>query len=165
MGTLFAFCEESALKDEFKRRIPDLASSGRVDVLTDPRCSPTGFPFKIVQLPDSLSSEEQYRLRERVCDLGYLRTPYVTESGRMGFRCPAEPVKTFVKKGGTVDETEGRKCLCNALLANANIGQLRPGGELEMPLLTSGDDLKALGEFLGFRSSYSAADVIEYLLS
>jgi NAD(P)H-dependent flavin oxidoreductase YrpB (nitropropane dioxygenase family) len=165
VGTLFAFCEESALKDEFKRSVLDLVSAGQIDVLTDPRCSPTGFPFKIVQLPDSLSSEETYRLRERVCDLGYLRTPYVMESGRVGFRCPAEPVKTFVKKGGTVDEAEGRKCLCNALLANVNIGQLRPGGELELPLITSGDHLTALGEFLDGRSSYSAADVIEYLLS
>ena len=87
------------------------------------------------------------------------------KSGRVGFRCPAEPVQTFLKKGGTVDETEGRKCLCNALMANANIPQLRRGGEEEMPLLTSGDDLKALGDFLGDRSSYTAADVIEYLLS
>ncbi len=165
VGTLFAFCEESALKEEFKKRVLDLVRAGQIDVLTDPRCSPTGFPFKIVQLPDSLSSEETYRHRERVCDLGYLRTAYVMKSGRIGFRCPAEPVKTFVKKGGSVDETEGRKCLCNALLANVNVGQLRPGGELEMPLITSGDDLKALGEFLGGRSSYSAGDVIEYLLS
>jgi hypothetical protein len=50
-------------------------------------------------------------------------------------------------------------------MANANIGQLRSDGELEMPLLTSGDDLTALGDFLGGRSSYTAADVIEYLLS
>ena len=165
VGTLFAFCEESGLKEDFKRRVLDLVRAGRIDVLTDDRCSPTGFPFKTVQLPESLSSEEMYQCRERICDLGYLRTPYVMKSGRVGFRCPAEPVQTFLKKGGTVDETEGRKCLCNALMANANIPQLRRGGEEEMPLLTSGDDLKALGDFLGDRSSYTAADVIEYLLS
>jgi hypothetical protein len=35
----------------------------------------------------------------------------------------------------------------------------------EMPLLTSGDDLKDLRSFLGDRDSYSAQDVIDYLRS
>jgi hypothetical protein len=35
---------------------------------------------------------------------------------------------------------------------------------VEPPLLTSGDDLKLIGSYLDGRTSYSAADVIAYLL-
>jgi hypothetical protein len=87
------------------------------------------------------------------------------ESGRIGYRCPAEPVATFVAKGGNAEETEGRRCLCNALLANVGHAQPRGEGVEELPLLTSGDDLKILGDFLQDRESYSARDVIDYLLA
>jgi hypothetical protein len=36
---------------------------------------------------------------------------------------------------------------------------------VEKPLLTSGDDLIFIREFLGARTRYAAADVVEYLLS
>ena len=87
------------------------------------------------------------------------------EDGRIGYRCPAEPVAAFVAKGGSVDETEGRRCLCNALLANVGHAQPRGEGVEELPLLTSGDDLRSLGDFLQDRESYSARDVIDSLLS
>ena len=138
---------------------------GHVDIRTDGRASPTGFPFKVVELPQSLSEEGTYEQRERVCDLGYLRIAYRTEKGRIDYRCPSEPVDTFVKKGGSVEDTVGRKCLCNALMANLDLGQVRNEGESEKPLLTSGDDLEMLGKFLDGRSSYTAADVLDYLLS
>ena len=70
-----------------------------------------------------------------------------------------------MKKGGSEEDTVGRKCLCNALMANLDLGQLRDGRETEKPLLTSGDDLELLGKFLNGRSSYTAADVLDYLLS
>ena len=82
----------------------------------------------------------------------------------MSYRCASEPVDQFAKKGGDVAETEGRKCLCNALLANIGLGQVRPDGTTEPTLLTSGDELKSIGSFLGGRTRYTAADVIEYLL-
>ena len=69
------------------------------------------------------------------------------------------------KKGGTKEETEGRRCLCNALLANVGHAQPRGAGVEEAPLLTSGEDLKALKSFLKERESYSAKEVIDYLLS
>jgi hypothetical protein len=48
----------------------------------------------------------------------------------------------------------------------ANIGLAQPrGATLEPPLLTSGDDLLAIGNFLGGRSCYHAKDVIEALLA
>ena len=38
--------------------------------------------------------------------------------GNIGYRCAAEPVANYVAKGGKAEDTVGRKCLCNALLAN-----------------------------------------------
>ncbi len=134
-------------------------------MLTDGRASPTGFPFKVVQIEGSVSSRSVYQARERVCDLGYLRTAYRTETGKIGYRCPAEPVDTYVKKGGELEDTIGRKCLCNALMADVGHGQVRDSGAIEQPLLTSGDDLQRIGEFTLGRTEYSADDVIDYLLS
>jgi NAD(P)H-dependent flavin oxidoreductase YrpB (nitropropane dioxygenase family) len=165
VGTLFAYCRESGLMDGLKRMVIDLCQKGEVDVLTADRASPTGFPFKTVGVNPSLSCPETYSQRKRVCDLGYLRIPFKREDGRVNYRCPAEPVATFIKKGGKEEETVGRQCLCNALLANIGHGQPRAEGGAEMPLLTSGDDLKGMGSFLRGRDSYTAKDVIDYLLS
>ena len=136
------------------------AFAGTLRVKTDPRASPTGFPFKVVHLegqPDATS-------RERLCDLGYLRTPYKRPDGHIGFRCASEPVDAFVKKGGTVEETEGRLCICNGLVAAIGFPQTHDGIE-EQPLITSGDDLKNIAGFLNGRMSYSAGDVLDYLLT
>ncbi len=89
----------------------------------------------------------------------------MTPDGRIDYRCASEPVDAYVRKGGKEDDTEGRRCLCNALLANIGHPQARAGGQLEPPLLTSGDDLVSLATFLAGRSRYSAADVVDYLLS
>lgn len=164
VGTLFAYCEESGLRPDLKAQVLEQARTGSLDVLTDDRASPTGFPFKTVGLKDSLSEPEVYADRERVCDLGYLRTPYRRDDGRIAHRCASEPTDTFLKKGGSPCETPGRKCLCNALMANIGLGQAREGGWEEPPLLTSGDDLMILGHFLRGRDSYTAADVLDYLL-
>ena len=165
VGTLFAYCRESGLVEGLKKAVLDMCKMGEVEVRTEERASPTGFPFKTVGLQTSLSCTETYESRQRVCDLGYLRVPFRQGNGRIGYRCPAEPVRTFLAKGGSKAETEGRKCLCNALLANVGHAQPRGSGVAEAPLLTSGDDLKTLGEFLQGRDSYSARDVIDYLLS
>jgi NAD(P)H-dependent flavin oxidoreductase YrpB (nitropropane dioxygenase family) len=161
VGTLFAFCDESGLKEEYKREVLAAARRGEVDVITDSRASPTSYPFKVVRWGDGVPREEH---RERVCDMGYLRTPYAMEGGRVGFRCASEPVDTYVKKGGALEETVGRKCLCNALMANIGHAQVREGGTEEPPILTAGDDLKGIAAFLNGRERYSAADVIAYLL-
>jgi NAD(P)H-dependent flavin oxidoreductase YrpB (nitropropane dioxygenase family) len=165
VGTLFAYCNESGLAESLRNRVIRQSLEGTVRVRTDDRASPTGFPFKVVELDQSLSELPTYEARKRVCDLGYLRTAFRTEKGRIGYRCASEPVETYVKKGGQLADTEGRKCLCNALMSNLDRGQLRNGGSPEKPMLTSGDDLENLGEFLAGRDSYSAQDVLDYLLS
>ncbi len=101
----------------------------------------------------------------RLCDFGYLRQAHKKSDGTLGWRCPSEPVKDYVRKGGDEADTRGRKCVCNGLLANIGLGQLKPGGDLEKALITSGDDVEHVARFLkpGARS-YRATDVIEYLL-
>lgn len=162
VGTLFAYCDESGLAPALRRQVLAGVAAGQVRIHTDPRASPTGYPFKVVELDGVATQDER---RERVCDLGYLRTAYRTASGTIGYRCAAEPVATYVAKGGDRADTEGRRCLCNGLAANVGHPQRRAGGAEEPPLLTSGDDLLALGGFLGGRAHYGAADVIDYLLA
>ena len=162
VGTLFAYCDESGLAEGLKRSVLAHAARGEVDVLTDPRASPTGYPFKIVRWRADPTIGVT---RERVCDVGGLRVAYLTSQGRSGYRCPAEPVDEFVRKGGNPEDTEGRVCLCNALMANIGLGQVRAGGSVEPPLVTSGEDLKSIAIFLAGRTRYSAADVTDYLLS
>jgi NAD(P)H-dependent flavin oxidoreductase YrpB (nitropropane dioxygenase family) len=164
VGTLFAYCRESGLVEGLKRKVLEMCTTGEVDVLTEDRASPTGFPFKTVGVETTLTCPETYESRKRVCDLGYLRVPFRAQDGKLRYRCPAEPVRTFMAKGGSEEETRGRKCLCNALLANIGHAQPRGDGIEEAPLLTSGDDLKILRDFLQGRDSYSARDVIDYLL-
>jgi nitronate monooxygenase len=161
VGTLFAYCDESGFTHELKHEVIEHAARGEVEVITDPRASPTGYPFKIVQWT---TDGENPPPRERLCDLGYLRTAYKRPDGRIDYRCSAEPVDDYVRKGGALAETEGRRCLCNALLANVGHPQVRATGETEQPLLTSGDDLETISTFLAGRTRYTAADVITYLL-
>lgn len=162
VGTLFAYADESGLTPEIRERVLAGVASGDVRVTTDPRASPTGYPFKTVHVPGLDSQDDR---RERVCDLGYLRTAYRAPNGKLGYRCPAEPVDAYVAKGGDVADTVGRRCLCNALTANIGHPQARDHGVEELPLVTSGDDLRTLGTFLGQRTRYAASDVVEYLLS
>jgi NAD(P)H-dependent flavin oxidoreductase YrpB (nitropropane dioxygenase family) len=137
------------------------ALRGEVEVFTDPKASPTGYPFKLVQRIDDRSVSVT---RERICDLGILRVAYRTPEGKTGYRCAAEPVEAYLKKGGHLEDTEGRRCLCNALTAAIGLAQVRPNGTVEPPLVTSGDDLLNIGQFLQGRTSYSAKDVIDWLL-
>jgi len=165
VGTLFAWCEESGLMPQLKRQVIDLALADRIDVVTDSRASPTGFPFKVARVPGTLSEPDVHASRDRVCDLGYLRTAHARADGTLVFRCPAEPLAQHLAKGGSVEDAEGRKCLCNALLANVGVGQVRAGGVRELPLLTSGDDLRHLGRFLAGRRTYAAADVLRHVMA
>lgn len=165
VGTAFAFCEESGLKNAYKRALLENVRSGTARVFTDPVASPTSFPFKIAQLEGSLSQDEVYSARPRICDLGYLREAYRTPSGTIDYRCSAEPVTTYVSKGGKVEDTIGKKCLCNALMANIGHAQVRNGKYTEQALITSGNDLTGIARFLSpGASTYTAADVVAKLM-
>lgn len=163
VGTPFAFCNESALDPALRTSVLQAVRAGTARVVTDPVASPTGFPFKIFDAPDTLSRTDVYARRPRICDLGYLRTAYRNEDGRIGFRCPGEPIATYVAKGGNIADTAGRRCLCNGLVAAIGLGQRSLDGYQEPPILTSGADLSVLQPYLAETTSYSAADVIARL--
>lgn len=165
VGTAFAYCEESGLEHGLKERVLLMSREGRARVFTDPIASPTGFPFKVLQMEDTHSDEATYEKRSRICDLGYLRHAYKRADGKLSWRCPSEPVEDYVRKGGDVKDTIGRKCVCNGLVANIGMAQVMRDGDLEKPLITSGDDVADVARFLkpGERT-YKAVDVIDYLL-
>lgn len=165
VGTAFAFCRESGLRDDLKQRLIEKAVNGEAEVITDPMVSPTGFPFKVARLEGTNSEPQVYSERKRVCDLGFLRHLYRRDDGKVGYRCPSEPVESYVKKGGVESDTVGRKCLCNGLMANIGLAQCRGNGYVEKPLVTAGCDLKYITHFVKDPSdTYSAEDVIDYLL-
>ena len=166
VGTAFAFSRESGLRADLKETLLSHAATGTGEVFTDPLASPTGFPFKVALLEGSYSDPEVAAARTRICDLGYLREPYNAPDGNIGYRCAAEPQANYVAKGGKIEETVGRKCLCNALLANIGHAQKRKNDVVEPALVTIGDDLNTVVQFLApGHNSYSAADVVASLLS
>ena len=165
VGTAFAFCAESGIDPRIKKQVFEMSRAGKLRVFTDPLASPTGFPFKVVQLPGTLADTKNVPLRKRLCDLGYLRHAYRKADGSTGYRCPAEPVDDYVKKGGTVEETKGRECVCNGLVATIGLPQVKAENVFDLPLVTAGNEAAHVAKFLKpGRDSYSAADVIELLL-
>ena len=162
VGTLFAFCDESGIAEPIKRSVLSHAARGAVEVRTEARASPTGYPFKVVNWAENPAVGAT---RERICDMGYMRVAFMAADGKVDYRCPGEPEADYVKKGGKMEDTIGRQCLCNALLSVIGHPQTRADGTVEPPIVTSGDDLLTIGGFLGGRSSYTAADVVTYLIS
>jgi len=182
VGTLFALSDESGMESTMKQSILDQLAQHELKVFTDPAASPTGFPFKVLELddngPKTLSDPEVYNARPRVCNLGFLRSPYLQDDGKVGYRCPAEKVVDYVSKGGQESATVGRKCLCNALCADAGFPQVRrvanpETGEkalyVEPSLVTTGDDVNQCASLMKKKQDgtwgYTASDVIDYLLS
>lgn len=165
VGTAFAFCEESGICDELKQQVLAQCRAGSARVFTDPVASPTGFPFKLLQVTGTLSDPAVYESRPRLCDLGYLRRAYRKQDGTVGYRCPAEPVEDYVRKGGNAEDTRGRKCVCNGLLATIDLAQVCSGGESEPALITVGNDVAQVGRFLKpGETTYTAKQVILRLL-
>lgn len=138
------------------------AGAGTLTVRNDPDASPTSFPFKVAELPGTVSEPEVAAARRRVCDLGFLRTPVRGPRGLL-YRCAAEPVAAYVRKGGDAVDTVGRRCLCNGLLATIGLAQRRPGGRVEPPLVTIGKDLSFLETLSPDAGPYAAADVVRWM--
>ena len=165
VGTAFALCDESGMEASLKQEVLRQVFDEAAQILTSPTASPTGFPFKVAQVPGTLSDPELYAARNRICDLGFLRVIFRNEDGSLNYRCSAEPVDDYVRKGGKIEDTEGRACLCNNLMATAGYGQRRKDGAVERPLVTSGDDLVMMAQFMpAGKTNFSAEDVLRYLL-
>ena len=165
VGTLFAFCAESGLDPAIRKELLTELAAGTLVVRTDPLASPTGFPFKVATLPGTMSQAKEFEARPRLCDLSYLRVPYEREPGDIGYRCPAEPLHMYVKKGGELADTVGRKCLCNGLMAGIGLGQDRRDGYSELPIVTLGADLEGVSQMLtDMPDGWTAVQAVERLL-
>lgn len=164
LGSIFALCDESGLRADIKRELRGQAYRNELNVLTDPVGSSSGFPFNVAQLPGTMSEKEVFEARTRVCDLGYLRHAYKNERGKVAFRCPSEPVQTYLNRGGKIEDTVGRKCLCNGLLSTVGLGQKRRE-VAELPIVTLGRDTDFIHKLMdNDEGCYTAADVLRYLL-
>ena len=164
IGTAFALSDESGLTPVVRQVLRERVLADTLRVRTDPLASPTGFPFKVAQLANTVADPTVYGERERICDLSYLRTPYRRDDGTVGYRCASEPLDAYVKKGGEVEDTVGRMCLCNGLAATAGLAQLRPDNKVEPFLVTLGSDRAQLNGLLElFPGGWSAVDVLSWL--
>ena len=165
VGTLFAVCKESGLDPAIRKELLTELGAGQLVVRTDPLASPTGFPFKVATLKGTMSEAEVYAARPRLCDLSYLRVPYEREPGDLGYRCPAEPVHMYIRKGGDIADTVGRKCLCNGLTAGIELGQNRRDGYREVPIVTLGADLDGVAQMLSdMPDGWTAVQAVDRLL-
>lgn len=162
VGSIGALSDDSGLILGDKKRIRRHGYRGELRVYTDPNASPTGFPFKVVELEGTLSEETVYRSRTRICDQGALVTPFFQEDGKINYRCSAEPVDDYhFRKGGRKEDTCGAKCICNGLISAAGIGLPE-----EKPIFTLGDDVSFLTKLMKDEDdSYTIDDAIAYLLS
>ncbi|MHB9033221.1 MAG: nitronate monooxygenase [Anaerolineae bacterium] len=164
-GTVFQLANESGLAPDLRDRARRQVLAGTAEVRTSATASPTGFPFKTWLLEGSMTDPAVYAARPRICDIGFLRSPCKREDGSLVYRCSAEPVADYVRKGGAEADTAGRVCLCNHLVATAGYPQLQAGGWLEPPIVTSGTDLQGAAALLQrCGGGYTAADAIRWLL-
>jgi nitronate monooxygenase len=154
VGSNFALAEESGMKASFRTAILNRLKTETEDapLVYTTLFSPTGYPFKVVQIEDTLADDEVYAARRRVCDLGLLQQrglsqPAADGSRRLFQRCQAAPIEDFVSKRGLPRNTEEKRCLCNGLLAGVGLGQvgLLKGDLAEEPaIITLGNHLDGI---------------------
>lgn len=160
-GSIFALCEESGMWPVYRKQICKLGFNDELQVRTDMRISPTGYPFKVAGLSGTLSDDYIYELRPRICDQGLLRSLYEKSDGKIGYRCSAEPEYQYTHKEGNLEDTVGRACLCNGLLSTCGLGDPE-----EFPIITLGDDFSFLKKLMkNENDSYGAKDAVDYLIS
>ena len=166
VGTLFAISNHSGFSDKTRKQLLDKLKTNSLEVKTDVLASPTSFPIKIAKLEGHTSTSEGFAARPKLCDLGYLREAAISETGRTIYRCPSEPDDQFIKKGGAVEDIDGRKCLCNGLMANIGLPQVRRDGYVEAPIVTLGSDIEGAKVLLkSHPDGYGADDAVKWLLS
>jgi len=175
VGTVFALTEESGMKSTYRSAILNELKKGTDDaaLVQTTLVSPTGFPFKVVQLSGTLADEAVYAARRRVCDLGLLQQRGLSKAAVDGtrqlfHRCPAAPVEDFVNKRGLQRNTEGRRCLCNGLLSCVGLGQVgKQNGELleEPAIVTLGNHLDGIRRLSRHgQTPYWVRDVVNDIL-
>lgn len=166
VASIFALSNNSGIQPDLRSYIRREGYNDRLVVFNDAHASPTGFPFKVVHMPNTLGDIQVYLKRKRICDLGGLLQPYLKTDGSVGYRCPAEPVINYVKKEGKKEDTIYKMCLCNGLFGTVGLGQRLNNGTTEPPVVTLGQNLDFLKHLMSDENSgYSIQDVFDYLLS
>jgi NAD(P)H-dependent flavin oxidoreductase YrpB (nitropropane dioxygenase family) len=166
VGTLFAISNHSGFSAKTRNQLLEKLKSNSLEIKTDVKASPTSFPIKIAKLEGHTSTKEGFVARPKLCDLGYLREPAISETGRTIYRCPSEPDDQFIKKGGAIEDIDGRKCLCNGLMANIGLPQVRRDGYIEAPIVTLGSDIEGAKVLLrDHPDGYGADEAVKWLLS
>lgn len=175
VGSIFGLAEESGMRPEYRTAILNEMRNGADDaaLVRTTMVSPTGFAFKVVQLPETLSEPDVFERRNRVCDIGLLQQMGVSKPSEDGTRtlfqrCPAGPIDTYLKRRGLERNTQDRKCLCNGLLACVGLGQIREqqGQAAEEPaIITLGDNLSGVRRLSRQgQTHYWARDVVADML-
>ncbi len=175
VGSCFALAEESGLSPVYRSAIFKELKNGATDaaLVQTSLFSPTGFPFKVVQIAGTLAEETVYAERRRICDLGFLKQrvmgkPEADGTRRLYQRCPAAPIEDFVDKRGLPFNAEGKRCLCNSLLAGVGLAQVgtQPGEMTEEPaIVTLGNDLAGVRRLSRQgQTQYWAKNVVEDIL-
>ena len=174
-GSVFALAEESGMKPDYRSAILNQIKAGADDddLVRTTIFSPTGFSFKVVQIDNTLSDDDVYAERRRVCDIGLLQQIGLSSASDDGSRvlfqrCPAGPVDTYVNKRGLERNTTERRCLCNGLLACVGLGQVKEqAGEMyeEPAIITLGDHLDGIRRLSRQgQTHYWAKDVVDDIL-
>jgi nitronate monooxygenase len=175
VGSNFALAQESGMKPAYRTAILEALKRGADDatMVHTTLFSPTGFPFKVVQLDDTVANTKVYAARPRVCDLGLLQRrtlskPAADGTRRLYHRCRAEPVSSFVNKRGLERNTSDQRCLCNGLISCAGLGQIRTqnGHVVEEPaIVTLGQHLDGIRRLSRQgQSTYWVRDVVADIL-
>lgn len=171
-GSIFALSEDSGMNPGVRAEIRRQGFRGELKVITDFRASPTGYPFKVVSLPGTTSEPEVYEGptgRKRNCSQKCLVTPVRMTDGEIDYRCPAEPIQHYLRKGGKLEDTVGAKCICNGLVALS----ATPVGEDDWTALGDGEPMIAtMGDRVDFLralmwaedDTYGAHEALGYLL-
>ncbi|KKP89102.1 MAG: 2-nitropropane dioxygenase, NPD [Berkelbacteria bacterium GW2011_GWA2_35_9] len=159
IGSIFALCNESEIDQNLKKILLRNGYNNIQTIITSD-FSPTGYPFKVAEVINTLSERCVFENDTRKCDKGYLVTYYRDQDGNINSRCPAEPLSVYLKKGGKIEDTQDKRCLCNGLLKT--VGK---GDDGRHAIITLGDDLSFLKHLMNnAEDSYSVSDVIKYLL-
>ena len=175
VGSLFALSEESGMKAAYRTAILNAIKSGTADedLVRTTLYSPTGYPFKVVQIEGTLADEDVYNTRRRVCDLGMLQQrglsqPDADGNRQLFQRCQAAPSEDFMRKRGLERNTAEKRCLCNGLLATVGLGQMvrQDGTVVEEPaIVTLGNHIDGVRRLSrNGQTTFWARDVINDIL-
>jgi len=175
VGTNFALAGESGMKPEYRNAIMEELKKGTDEaaLVRTTLFSPTGYPFKVVQLKGTLAEESVYKERRKVCDIALLQQRGLMKPDELGNRrifqrCPAGPLDAFVRDRGLPQNTEEKRCLCNGLLSTVGLAQAltRDGVTTYEPaIVTLGNHLEGVrrlssnGQWI-----YWAKDAVEDIL-